>query len=380
MQSSPNFVWILHQNCTSNCPHCFWRPVPTSTNDEIRELIDSVRSHGCTAGLQLADQHSPDALELMVETGFIDQVEEEGRKVIELKDSLPEQDWLEKMVEKDVTFVFSLHGHDPETHKLISHSADFSHTFAGIKEAQRRGLRVFLNTVVHKGNCRSVVEICDLAADNGVKRIRFLRLQPSPRAMQHLSNLFMDTPDVFDFFEHFNRAREKHYGNLEIEMISPTFGPYYSRLEYLIARVLSMLKGSKQGFFCDCGSRTVCLIPKTRQIYPCRFIVADPRFAIGYWDDEKGVVIDKPTWFDGFEENIKEPCRSCKILKQCGGYCRAQAISNHYWRTGELDFHAGVHGCTVPQGVYRPLLASDYWDIFKKIFRRIGGIIKQKNG
>jgi len=340
-----------------------------STEEEAKRLISSIEAKGYTVALQVTDQSTPSALKFIQDQGFIEMMDDPETKIVELKDSLPdEEQTLRKMSQAGVTFVFSLHGPTEELHSIIcDEEGNFGRVLKSIEEAKKLDLRVFVNTVVHKGNYRSLVKLADLLVGYQIKKIRFLKLISSPRAMENMPDLFLTNDELVEFYGIFEKLRKEYKGRLEFGLINQTFGPFPTKLEFRLNQLLSWLTFKRQSFYCRCGTYSVCVHPHTLDIYQCRFTITNPSFVIGKWNFEKGIIQHKATWFKDFSEKIGEPCRSCRILARCGGYCRAQAISNKFRLTGEFDIYSGFENCPVALGIYKPLTWSGLWNVLGKV-------------
>lgn len=359
----PDLVWIPHMNCKDNCPHCILKPSPITTDDEVREMMEAVKRHGLTTAVYIANQSEPNALKFAREDEF------RLNKVVELKDSLePPYDDVLRLHRMGALFLFSLHGHTEELHRLFSRGdGNFRKTVDSIRKAKELGLRTIVNCVFHRKNCRSVEAICDFVFQNGGGKIRLIKLSSAPRAANNMPGLFMEPDDIVAFFKIVNKVRQKYRAApFGIEIQRQSFGTVLSWAEIQLARLQTRLTGRKQSYYCTCGREHVTIHPKTKLVYHCRFSITNERFAIGHWDDDKGIVIDRDTWFERLAEKIGEPCRSCKLLGSCGGGCRGSAIVEKQQRTGELDIYAGYDSCPVALGVRTPLSVYRPKQLFRK--------------
>jgi len=152
---------------------------------------------------------------------------------------------------------------------------------------------------------------------------------------------------------------------MRIQLVD-NWGPPYSRFRFLFYKLFGR---SLSRSFCSCGSEHVMIKSHSRDVYPCRYVVTEPKLRIGTFDEKEGLVIEK-NWYDDLAESIEEPCRSCPILNSCMGGCRAEAIGEKYRREGVIDVFAGFVNCPVALGVRTAVdLREDILSIFRIVAR-----------
>ena len=142
--------------------------------------------------------------------------------------------------------------------------------------------------------------------------------------------------------------REYRAKGLEI-LIQPTWGPIFTPFARKLFKYGSPLS---RRHYCPGGRQLFGVNPKNNGVYACAYTVNLDPLKIGELDDRKGLVLTEEWPFR--IDKIDEPCKSCDILKTCGGGCRGSSMCDHLLETGELDFYAGFTKCPVALGVEMP--------------------------
>lgn len=200
----------------------------------------------------------------------------------------------------------------------------FEETLAGIRNMNKYGIGVQVNTTVTKMNHTKMDELHDLALDNGAVAFHPFLLVPTGRGADLLDVEL--TPDEYE--EVLRWAFERQQSSPM--HFKPTDSPQY----YRILRQQAAAQGIKvspatygmEAMTRGClGGITFAFISHVGQVQPC-----------GYFDMNLGNVTEIPfseiwTYSPVFEnlrhyERLKGKCGACEYKSVCGG-CRARALS-----------------------------------------------------
>ena len=200
----------------------------------------------------------------------------------------------------------------------------FEETLAGIRNMNKYGIGVQVNTTVTKMNHTMMDELHDLALDNGAVAFHPFLLVPTGRGADLLDVEL--TPDEYE--EVLRWAFERQQSSPM--HFKPTDSPQY----YRILRQQAAAQGIKvspatygmEAMTRGClGGITFAFISHVGQVQPC-----------GYFDMNLGNVTEIPfseiwTYSPVFEnlrhyERLKGKCGACEYKSVCGG-CRARALS-----------------------------------------------------
>lgn len=351
-------VLIFHNNCKKNCKHCFCKPSPACNVEETRQLIDSLQQRGNNVRVYITDQTQPNILTILKRVGY---------DTVELKDKL-EPIYVKELAQTNPRFGFSLHGHRADIHELLCQKGNFQETIKALKEAKRLNLRnVRVYSVIHRKNYSYIGHLCSLVEKYGVSKVIFLRLAYGGMARALAEDIFLDQESYIQFFQIFESVKKKFRNRMDITLESNHWGPQYSRLKICLIQLLSVFT-KKQKFSCIGGRDKICIHSKTREIFPCYPTVAASELRLGYYDKDKGIVIENPLWLNDLIEKIGEPCKTCKLLRWCGGHCRGLAISDHMRLTGEFSLYAGHTYCPVALGITKALDMDEIIELTDKLF------------
>ncbi len=332
-------IEILHQNCPHNCKHCFLQPTPRSTEKRAAEIAQNATAAGHNVVMRPAAGEQKDGIRLLKKFGA-------PGGIVPLKDRLPAG---ATEIQGVLGYEFSLHGHTEEVHRLIvGEPGNFEKTVKSIRGAVAAGLPgVFTNHVLHRENYRHVENFYDFACDLGLSSIVFIKLNAAPQARHRIPELLLEPDDLKELIHRLRRLRRRAGRGPKIRVNAKSFGVLLSRRQYLRIRAHLLVKRSFRSRICVCGDKKVTVHAGTGDVFPCRYFAAEPAFRIGRWDSNRGLVLDHNIWCLDRLEKIGEPCRSCPILRWCGGGCKVAVIADHFHRTGERDPYVGHEHCPV---------------------------------
>jgi radical SAM protein with 4Fe4S-binding SPASM domain len=239
---------------------------------------------------------------------------------------------------------FGINGPDAETHELLGSRKDFEVVLANLRKIRNKK-NIEINCIIHGKNWHLLEEMCRLAHDEGVSLLQLIKLRYVGRATNLPKDYFMSKEQIKKFFKKYYQLR-KNYKPTQI--ILRNWGPQFSKTRIAIYKTFGRRFHSNH--LCKCESVHVTIKADSKEIYPCLYSVAVPEMKIGHFDSEKGLVFTKGR-LEKLQEKIREPCKSCKILNNCHGGCRSEAISEKTRLKGEFDLYAGYENCPVDMRV-----------------------------
>ncbi len=351
-------ILVFHNNCEQSCKHCVVKPSPACDLEETEKLINSLQQGPHKIRVYFSDQTQQNIRGVIKRLGY---------NTIELKDKV-ESSHVKELAETKPVFGFSLHGHRADIHELICQKGNFHTTIHALKEAKRLHLpNVRIYSVVHGKNYRYVEDLCNLLEEYNVSTVIFLKLTCAGMARRMVSDMFLDTRSYVEFFHIFENVKKKFRGRMEVILESKLWGPKYSRLKISLIQLMGLFS-RKQKFFCKGGREKITIHSKTKEVFPCYSAMGDRRFCLGYYDEDRGIIIKNSLWLKDLIEKIGEPCKSCKLLWWCGGHCRGSAISEHLRLSGEFDIYAGHSYCPVALGIIRTWDTEEIRNFTYKLF------------
>ncbi len=354
LRNSKTKVEVLHKNCTYNCKHCFVGTTDATQANASRETADKLEGKGYEVSVWTSSMEKKGALKLRGEYGTPRSGKGKVDCIVELRDSLPH--YMEDAPD-DSPFGFSLHGHTAEIHNhLVRDPKNFDRVVATLKEAHERGLeKYFVNHVVHKKNFKHLEEFSELMLELKVPQYRITKMVPSPAVMNNVPDLPLDPHEIHDVVRQSNVLRERYRGRLIVGVAVDGFGKLFTKKRYNLIRAMCKMAPMQIRHHCEAGREIFAVDAVTKDVYPCRYFSDVEESKIGKMNDDGQLVFDGPSWKADFHanvQNVEEPCRSCDILKWCGGGCRATATAEHAQFTGEWNPYAGLKSCPVAGGVF----------------------------
>lgn len=338
-------VYIFNDNCRNLCKHCFCKPTPPCSLEETESLINSLEQQDYDVKVMFTDQTDPNILKTVKYLGY---------DMVELKDKI-DTNFVRELEQVNTTFGISLHGHRADIHELLCRKGNFETTINALKKTKQLNLRnVRVYCVIHKKNCLYIEDLCKLAIRYGVAKIIFLRLSYGGMARNLPEDMFLDKESYVQFYHLFERVRDKYRNTIDLGLLVHHWYPKYSRLAAALIQVIELVS-KKQRYFCQGGREKIAVHSKTKEIFPCIHTVTDSRLRLGYYDEDRGVVIEKSLWLKDLIEKIGEPCKSCKLLRWCGGHCRAMAINDNLLIKRKFDLYAGQTFCPVAFGITKTI-------------------------
>ncbi len=334
----PDFVWIVHNNCSRSCRHCFCSPFTQDDAAGTEKLIRDLDKHGIESKVYATNQMDEQLKRIYHKVNDAGLLAGHEAKA-EMIDMRP-----------DVNFVsFSIHGPDAETHELIAPKGDFEKTIANIKEftSGKKDFEFEVYTVYHGKNYAKLEETCRLVHELGASRAMILKLSYGGRAMDLDSDFFLEQDQILTFLRKFHQIKNR-FDSMKMYLID-NWGPQHSKLRQL---QMGFRARSEIDKYCSTITDHVTIKSDSRDVYPCRFSLSVPELKIGHFDSEEGLVIDHH-WFENLREKIEEPCQSCKILNICQGGCRGEAVGEKLRRDGVVDIYAGFRNCAVALGLFK---------------------------
>lgn len=350
----PQYVWIVHNNCSRECFHCFCNPLPKDNIVTTARLTRELEQHGINYRIYATAQMDNRLKDIYDKINVNDLIggHELNLEMIQQRD--------------DVNLIFfSLHGPDKKSHEAIAHKEDFNAVVSCIKKVQQsKKLNAGIFCVIHGYNYLLLEKMCQFASDIGVSKIIFLKLSHAGRAKTLPAEHYMDQEKTIHWLKNYHEIKYQ-YGSMQMGLIE-NWGPQYSKLRKLFYGVFGNFYPN---FFCKCGNEHIALKSSSKELFPCKFTMTAPELKIGHFDSEKGLIITD-NWYRNLKEKIGEPCNSCSIFKICRGGCRAEAIFNKRHREGIMDRYAGFPNCPVALGITK-------WIDFKEDINFFAGLINR---
>jgi len=314
-------------------------------------------SKGYNTRVYFSDQSDPRLLDILKRVSY-DEIELNNRVVT---------DYVKELSTTNPIFGFSLHGHRADIHEILTQEGNFDVTIDAIKKARKLNLpnlRVF--SVLHSRNYMYMQEMCELLQKYDFSHLQFTKLNYAGGAQELPDDLYMDQDAFVHVVKTYEKLKAKYSGTMELSL-SKMYGPTHSRLKvHFLGLITPFMKRQRRA--CHGGIEKIIVDAKTKKIFPCVWTTGEEWINLGYYDEEKGLVFEKKTWFEDIESKIGEPCKSCKILRYCGGYCRSAAIAETNRLTGKIDLYAGFPRCPVSLKITKFVKSHEVKSFFARLF------------
>jgi radical SAM protein with 4Fe4S-binding SPASM domain len=261
-----------------------------------------------------------------------------------------------KLTERGVGNLYvSLHGATEATHEALTRvPGSFKRVMATIEAlgiAARLGrMSVSLETTIHRENVAEIEGIVDIAAKHGIRHVFLLRLVPVNHGNIPPSML-MNRQAVIDALSETRKAREKHEGEVYVEL-GISWGPNFNSHRIWDFLAINVRLGNTR-HFCFAGSRWVAVDPNKQVLYPCMACSGAPELVAGEYDPGTGDLRYNEfgrqllRWHADWGEKAKGCCSAseCPYSMICHGGCRATAVAETLTRGGGVDWFAPFPYC-----------------------------------
>ena len=226
----------------------------------------------------------------------------------------------------------SLDGANPQTHdtfRMIQGS--FESAFNGIKNLQKEGIEVQINTTIARHNEDEVKDILDLALNNNIKALHIFMLVPVGCGIQIADSQMLDKQKYEDILSWFYDKTMELRGRIELKA---TCAPHFFRIMHKRAKdegitispqthgMAAVTKG------CLAGSG-VMFISRKGVVQPCGYL---PVQAGNITKESVSEIWNGSEVFLNLRDTglLKGKCGICEYKKVCEG-CRARA----YYEKGD---------------------------------------------
>ena len=226
----------------------------------------------------------------------------------------------------------SLDGANPQTHdtfRMIQGS--FESAFNGIKNLQKEGIEVQINTTIARHNEDEVKDILDLALNNDIKALHIFMLVPVGCGIQIADSQMLDKQKYEDILSWFYDKTMELRGRIELKA---TCAPHFFRIMHKRAKdegitispqthgMAAVTKG------CLAGSG-VMFISRKGVVQPCGYL---PVQAGNITKESVSEIWNGSEVFLNLRDTglLKGKCGICEYKKVCEG-CRARA----YYEKGD---------------------------------------------
>lgn len=335
--SKSTLVLVTYRDCSYPCKHCFCEPGPGKGNFEsAKEVALKAYKLGYDVYFYASE---PDERCFDVYKAIGQNLEECSICVREL----PALNFLERLKDHIGRIGISLHGATKESHEFVGGANSYEKTIQAIKKVRKIAPKAKLNIwcAVNRRNMNEIKDLVMLARELGADYLSLMKMGWLGRAKNLPDDAFLTSEDVFQVVKTVEEiCEQKLVSKPHITLIS-TWGLNEEQAKKFADGQKAVYYKTDQ--YCPAGRQHFTVDSVSKKVWPCHHLVADERFAIGRWTDE-GLVIDKPI-YQNLMQNIGEPCKSCDLLKVCGGGCRAEAIAEHMRLTGEYDPYVGLKNC-----------------------------------
>jgi len=330
--AQPALVWLYHNNCRRSCVHCFCAALEAGDDSATQQTARDLERMGVRFSIYATDQLAGELDHLSPQLANAPLVARDGVRegALEARSNI-------------CHVILSLHGASAAVHELLAPEGDFAATLAEVRKLREEDEQkeLHISCVVHSGNCSRLEELCGFFAELGAVEVNFLKLCYAGKAKDLPSHFFLTGEQIRRFMRTYFRVRHR-FKPLRITL-ADGWGPQYSRFRQWMYRLFQRRDSRR---LCGCGKEQVVVLSGSNDVYPCRYVLAEPEYRIGHFDSSEGVVITND-WLEGLPQGIGAPCRSCKILHICGGGCRSIAVTEKQRLEGVTDFRAGLPHCPV---------------------------------
>lgn len=342
--------WELTARCNLKCIHCRAEALTERQEDELTtekcfEVIDELCGFSSpililTGGEPLYREDIFDIASYATKKGL--------RVALATNGTLVDDNIAVRIKESGVKRVsISLDGANPHTHdtfRMIPGS--FESAFNGIKNLQKHGIEVQINTTIARHNEDEVPAILDLALNNGIKALHIFMLVPVGCGVQIADSQMLDKKKYEDILSWFYDKTMELRGRMELKA---TCAPHFFRIMHKKAKdagititpqthgMAAVTKG------CLAGSG-VMFISRKGIVQPCGYL---PVQAGDVTKQSAGDIWSKSDVFLNLRDTslLKGKCGICEYKKVCEG-CRARA----YYEKGDYMEEE-------PYCIYEPLKA-----------------------
>lgn len=225
------------------------------------------------------------------------------------------------LTEDDIIHI-SLDGGNEAANDMQRGKGVFKKVLTSLELLKTKNINIRLNVVPTVYNQHTLLELCDLAIQFGVKEFGASPLMSSGRAA------FVDiAPDYKKMFEIeldvVNRL--KGTDTTYVGGISGTVHNYLSLPELFDSHIFSLQRESSTRKKCDAGNRKV-FIDALGDVYPCSLFASFPSFVKGnIFETKLETIWTSETW-DVFRKGIPitaSICKKCPLFSLCNGGCMA---------------------------------------------------------
>ncbi len=327
--------WELTARCNLKCIHCRAEAQTERQEDELSTekcfaVIDELRGFSSpililTGGEPLYRDDIFDIARYAAGRGL--------RVALATNGTLVNEKVAEQIKESGIKRVsISLDGANPQTHdtfRMIPGS--FESAFNGIKNLQKEGIEVQINTTIARHNEDEVKDILDLALNNNIKALHVFMLVPVGCGIQIADSQMLDKQKYEDILSWFYDKTMELRGRIELKA---TCAPHFFRIMHKRAKdegitispqthgMAAVTKG------CLAGSG-VMFISRKGIVQPCGYLPVQAgdvmkQSAEEIWSGSEVFLNLRDTGL------LKGKCGICEYKKVCEG-CRARA----YYEKGD---------------------------------------------
>ncbi|WP_156341463.1 radical SAM protein [Pseudanabaena sp. 'Roaring Creek'] len=358
--SSPakNIDILSYRSCDQACRHCSYvesersQERPHSSDAEV-DFIHLLRSNYPNSTFFLYPR------DIVTATPLIPVMKEINQSETLTNGNRLDVALVDRLLESGIKRIqITLFGTAAEQQRYNRNSPEeFERIKANIQLCIERGLRVQVNNVLSRETMESMELLGNECVRLGVRRLRFIRLQPVGDAINSFeSNVYLTQSDLEDFIiPTVERLKQKFRRQLSL-YFAVNFGPNFYGMTPEKAREM-LRKRSPQS-----SSDTFCpaidgqywnISTKSGNVHWCFNNLAEGNTRIGKVDWETGLVtLDRPV--DLSRETLHKKLRgicaaeACPYQEACLGGCRSAAISFASDDTWEDRFYAGMDMCLTP--------------------------------
>jgi len=316
--SAPASVdFFITSRCNLRCVHCFANRGGQEKADlplkDIDSILNQLEQMGVlevriTGGEPLLHQEIAKILQLLGQKRF--------RKVLLTNGTLFSKEFVLLLKASGISPTVSLDDSEPGEHDLFRGvKGAHERTIEGLKLLQNHGIQYGINCCLNQKNLGRYKDLIDFSAKYGASRIAILDLKPGGQ-MRNNPQWVPSDKDYQALLRGLLIARAK---NKNIDVSLDTFMHCYPMQE-------SVRLAKKGVISCRAGISRLS-IGSDGIVYPCNFVISDPRWSMGNLKNERLADIwfsDKWMFFRG-QTKLKalHTCKDCKHLKECKDfYCR----------------------------------------------------------
>lgn len=316
--SAPASVdFFITSRCNLRCLHCFANKEEQQTADYPLKDVESVLCQLERMGvLEVRITGGEPLLHADINRILLLLGQKKFRRIILTNGTLLTEEIVLMLKESGVTPTVSLDDSIPKEHNLFRGvKGAHERTVEGLKLLKKHRVEYGINCCLNKRNIQRYQDIIDLASKYGASRIAILDLKPTGRMSKNIEWM----PSNHDYQALLKKLFVARAKNRKIEVSVDAFLHCYPMQE-------SVALAKKGIVSCRAGISRLS-IGSDGTVYPCNFVVTDPRWSMGNLANESLEHIwFSPKWlfFRGQTklENL-HMCGECKDLKHCNDfYCR----------------------------------------------------------